>query len=1070
MANYVSDYTALLSGYSWNGDEKGKSAFVTFSFETSPNSNDSASTQATFHSFTEREKTIARAAFKTWADSCGLIFIEVPAGQGDIKLQYVDFNTIPNESQYAGFGYYPYTDLTNTESYRYSRYIYINTRYESMNDADTRHLFLHEIGHTIGLKHSFEGDTILYQSIDNTNYTVMNYTGYAPNLGTLDPQAIQYLYGSNSADAAQLLSWSWNDKTNTLFQVGRNIADTIRGVNSNDVINAGAGDDLIGGFGGNDSIDGGADNDTLFGGNGSDTLVGGLGDDDLYGGNYYGNTQSAGVAMDWADYSAAKLGIIVTLGGYYDLSKSRWKYAWGNDIGTDNLYDVDGINGGIGNDSLSGDGSNNYFYGNAGDDTLAGFGGNDTLDGGSGDDVFIGGYGNDSLVGGSGNDLADFSLVSSSLISWDRGFNGTWVFSYNPYGFDVLRGIEKVRFSDKTITLEALKSKSDFSGDGVSDVLFRDTSGKLWSWSVSSDSTGRAVASAGVAIGAVSSDWKVQGLGDFNGDGKQDVLWRNDSGIVCQWQLDGASINSAGGVGTAGLDWSIVGIGDFDGDGKDDILWRNTNGNISEWLQDGMAIKGGGGIGAVGSDWTIKGTGDFDGDGKDDILWQNANGVVCEWLMDGMRIKAAGAVGAMTSDWSIQGIADFNGDGKDDILWRDKSGNVLVWQLDGLTKFAATYGQIGSEWSIQGTGDYNGDGRADILWRNSSGTLMTWTTSSSGIGIATSGNLGMVDPNSSTVIKQLQVTDKTTTLPKRTVKADINGDGVSDVMFRNTSGQLSYWSVVPDGAGRPLTGTSSGGIGAVSSDWKVQGLGDFNGDGKQDVLWRHDSGVVCQWQLDGASIISAGGVGMAGLDWSIVGIGDFDGDGKDDILWRNTNGNISEWLQDGMAIKGGGGIGAVGSDWTIKGTGDFDGDGKDDILWQNANGVVCEWLMDGTTIKAAGAVGAVTSDWSIQGIADFDGDGKDDILWRNTNGIVCEWQLDGMTIKAAGGHGQIGNDWSIQSTGDYNGDGLADILWRNTSGTLMTWTTASTGFGVATSSNLGAADPNIWTVTGNKLF
>src|SRR5262249_54802271 len=38
----------------------------------------------------------------------------------------------------------------------------------------------------------------------------------------------------------------------------------------------------------------------------------------------------------------------------------------------------------------------------------------------------------------------------------------------------------------------------------------------------------------------------------------------------------------------------------------------------------------------------------------------------------------------------------------------------------------------------------------------------------------------------------------------------------------------------------------------------IHGFVDFNGDGKSDILWRHSSGTVCIWLMDGVSLYSAG--------------------------------------------------------------------------------------------------------------------------------------------------------------------------------------------------------------------
>ena len=48
----------------------------------------------------------------------------------------------------------------------------------------------------------------------------------------------------------------------------------------------------------------------------------------------------------------------------------------------------------------------------------------------------------------------------------------------------------------------------------------------------------------------------------------------------------------------------MLGTGDFDGDGKSDILWRDTVGHTSIWEIDGGQIKSGFDLGVIGGSWT----------------------------------------------------------------------------------------------------------------------------------------------------------------------------------------------------------------------------------------------------------------------------------------------------------------------------------------------------------------------------------------------------------------------------------------------------------------------------------
>jgi FG-GAP repeat len=67
-------------------------------------------------------------------------------------------------------------------------------------------------------------------------------------------------------------------------------------------------------------------------------------------------------------------------------------------------------------------------------------------------------------------------------------------------------------------------------------------------------------AEGGVAHAAVPNDWHIQGIGDFNGDGNSDLVWRHDSGQVYFWEMAGLNVEAEGSVAHAAVpnDWHIL--------------------------------------------------------------------------------------------------------------------------------------------------------------------------------------------------------------------------------------------------------------------------------------------------------------------------------------------------------------------------------------------------------------------------------------------------------------------------------------------------------------------------------
>jgi len=277
---------------------------------------------------------------------------------------------------------------------------------------------------------------------------------------------------------------------------------------------------------------------------------------------------------------------------------------------------------------------------------------------------------------------------------------------------------------------------------------------------------------------------------------------------------------------------------------------------------------------------------------------------------------------------------------------------------------------------------------------------------------------------------------------------DFDGNNKSDILWQNNDGTPAMWSM--NGA----SATAVGGVGPFGPfpfnpgpSWHIKDNGDFNDDGKSDILWQNDNGTPSIWLMNGFAAQSTGAAGLfnPGPSWHIKATGDFNFDGPADILWQNDDGTPAIWLMNGLTVLINGPAGAFnpGPSWQIKATGDFNNDGRSDILWQGADGTPAIWLMNGLTVLANHAAGPFNPgpSWQIKATGDFNNDGRSDILWQNSDGTPAIWLMDGMNAIGIGAVGPFnpGPSWQIKATGDYNGDQKSDILWQGADGTPAIW-------------------------------
>jgi Cysteine-rich secretory protein family len=309
-----------------------------------------------------------------------------------------------------------------------------------------------------------------------------------------------------------------------------------------------------------------------------------------------------------------------------------------------------------------------------------------------------------------------------------------------------------------------------------------------------------------------------------------------------------------------------------------------------------------------------------------------------------------------------------------------------------------------------------------------SGTKASYTITNNANGTVTVAGLGVTDTLSS--IEKLQFSDQSVSLGgHRPAHDDFNGDGTSDILFRNDATGSTWYAEMSNGTlGRWQS------LGSSSTDYSVVGVGDFYGNGTSEELVRNGAGDTWFLGMSNGAAASWQEIGGSNPAYSVVGVADFYGNGTDDILFRNnssgdswfeaiSNGSFDGWKQ----------IGNSDTSYAAVGAGNFYGNGTDDILFRN-NSTGDTWIeqISNGAFDGWHQVGGSDTHFSVVGVGDFYGNGTDDILFRN-NSSGDTW-IEAISNGAFKSWQQVGGSdthYAVVAVGDYFGNGTDDILFRN---------------------------------------
>ena len=340
-------------------------------------------------------------------------------------------------------------------------------------------------------------------------------------------------------------------------------------------------------------------------------------------------------------------------------------------------------------------------------------------------------------------------------------------------------------------------------------------------------------------------------VGDFDGDGIMDIAFTHASASKNETLVGlangdgtfdfGAVVENPETPTEGWADYTPV-VGDFDGDLRDDIAWnlRSTNNVTYVGLSDGNGgFAFGGRQQAAPTGWGSYRVfaGDVGGDGIDDLIFNTIVGTNRTYVARGrdtgeFEFLAHQDRGTGFGAYDVL-VGDVNGDNRTDIVWNvTESSRNGIYMGFGTTggRFSMTNYQERSSngWDSYSVliGNVGGGAGDDLVWPNlTTQNIPVHLSYGSGSGFAP-GPLAWVEdiPGSRPLDAQL---------------VDVDGDGKKDLLLNERDGTINRVNVglATDASNFVFTPVPMTHPATVSWEQYSTFVGDFDGDGREDVLW-----------------------------------------------------------------------------------------------------------------------------------------------------------------------------------------------------------------------------------------